>query len=227
MTKLNEYQSLVEKRKQCSNCTDSGLINPSSVCGGTFDSNQIGPWTRWQGSLDAQIMVIGQDWGDKRYFEDNKGGEAKSNPTNKTLIQLLAGVGINLAVPEEEKQLQVAFFTNAILCLKGNGLQGPVKRCWFQNCSVFLKKQVEIVAPKIVISLGEMAFRALLAAFELKAGGFKAAVEDSKGILLPNGSILFPVYHCGARILNTHRSINQQRQDWEKVNEKIRDILVR
>ena len=38
-----------------------------------FRSAQIGPWSLWQGNLDAEIMVIGQDWGDKNYFTKNKG----------------------------------------------------------------------------------------------------------------------------------------------------------
>jgi DNA polymerase len=129
----------------------------------------------------------------------------------------LASIGVEVGTPEEDAHPQVAFFTNSILCLKEGGLQGTVRAEWFKNCSQFLRRQVEIVDPKVIVTLGEKAFRALLDAFGVKASGFKDAVESSSSICLPNGSRVVPVYHCGARILNTHRPFEQQLADWKRV----------
>jgi len=60
--KLAAYRVLVEERKTCRVC--EGLINPSDCAGGVYDSEHIGPWSRWQGNLDSELMVVGQDWGD-------------------------------------------------------------------------------------------------------------------------------------------------------------------
>ena len=46
----------------CARCV--GLINPTRCASGVYDSEEIGPWARWQGDLDVELMVVGQDWGD-------------------------------------------------------------------------------------------------------------------------------------------------------------------
>ena len=68
MTKEEQYNALVEKRKACKKCSNCGLINPSQIESGKFDSDEIGPWTRWHGNLNADVMIIGQDWGREAEF---------------------------------------------------------------------------------------------------------------------------------------------------------------
>jgi hypothetical protein len=63
MSKVGIYKDLVCQRKACSLC--QGLVNPSTE---EFDSNEIGPWAKWQNNLDADIIVVGQDWGDVDYY---------------------------------------------------------------------------------------------------------------------------------------------------------------
>lgn len=220
MSKQAQYASLVAERKDCTAC--AGLVNPAKYGAGMFDADHIGPWSRWQGHLDSAVMVIGQDWGDTRYFEANEGHEARGNPTNSALAQLMASIGIEVGAAGRRDNPQVAFLTNAILCLKGGGLQGAVRVEWFRNCSYFLRRQVEIVSPRVVVTLGEKAFRALISAFAIRACGFREAVEGRNGISLPNGSLLVPVYHCGRRIQNTHRPFEQQIKDWQRVGRALR-----
>jgi hypothetical protein len=83
-------------------------------------------------------MIVGQDWGDVRYFTKNLGLEAPRNPTNETLRELISLLGIEVGPPEDRRRSGVAFFTNAVLCLKDGGLQADVQSAWFANCSSFL-----------------------------------------------------------------------------------------
>src|ERR1035441_2430857 len=71
--RTESYAALVRGRQACHACR--GLINPSECEGGIHDSDQIGPWSLWQGNLSADLLVVGQDWGDTRYFAKNKGRE--------------------------------------------------------------------------------------------------------------------------------------------------------
>jgi uracil-DNA glycosylase len=210
------YADLVARRKSCTLCLK--LTNPSKLNEGTFDSDQIGPWTLWQGNLGATCMVIGQDWGDTKYFLDNRGHEAPNNPTNTTLRNLLAIAGININPPSAEKAPGgPLFFTNSILCLKQGGMQAAVQSAWFDQCgSNFLKPTIDLVAPRLVITLGERAYRAVCRAHSLRPQPFRRAVDDEP-TKLPSGALLVPVYHCGARILNTHRSLAKQQSDWARV----------
>ena len=81
--KQAKYQRLVQLRKQCRDCPD--LVNPSR-----YDSTQIGPWSRWQGNLETELMIVGQDWGTTTYFLKWEGiDQPKGNPTNDNLRLLL------------------------------------------------------------------------------------------------------------------------------------------
>ncbi len=62
-----------------------------------------------------------------------------------------------------------------------------------------------------------MAFESVLQAYHLKPPNFRLAVQDPDGLRIPNGSLLFAVYHCGARILHTHRPLPDQVRDWQRL----------
>jgi uracil-DNA glycosylase family 4 len=187
------------------------------VDGGRFDADRIGPWSLWQGNLSATLMVVGQDWGDVASFRKQGGREGAGSPTNRALVELIAVAGISIGAPGSTAGRDMAFFTNAILCLKESGLQAEVQPEWFANCAPFLRRQIEIVNPAVVVGLGAKAYEAILAGFGMKSGAFRSEVESSTGTLLPNASRAFAVYHCGKRIQNTHRPIQAQRRDWSRI----------
>lgn len=222
--KQTAYVDLVRRRKQCRAC--QGLTNPSIISDGAFDSDHIGPWSRWKSDLNARVMVVGQDWGDVTAFRQYAGRDDIDSPTNAMLRRLLASVGIHLSPPGAPPGAPTAtealvFLTNAILCLKEGGCQGLVQRTWFENCArLFLREQIEIINPEVVVALGERAYRAISQAFGLKRIAFRRAVE-SPPLPLPSGSWLVPVYHCGQRILNTHRRAPKQLDDWARVRKTL------
>jgi DNA polymerase len=67
------YAQLVRERKECTLCRELGLHNPAVPKLERFDSDEIGPWTRWLGDRNARLMIVGQDWGDVTYFQNNEG----------------------------------------------------------------------------------------------------------------------------------------------------------
>ena len=115
-----------------------------------------------------------------------------------------------------------------MLCLKRGGMQAKVDPAWFANCSSrFLKPTIEIVNPKAVVTLGERAYRAVACSYGIKPLPFRAAVEHEGGFELPGGVRLFPVYHCGARTLNTHRPMQRQVEDWRDWARVLSQHLIR
>lgn len=153
-TRVAAYTALVQARKACRACT--ALVNPAACDGGVYDSDQIGPWSLWQGNLNADLVIVGQDWGDTRYFLTNRGREAARNPTNETLAKLLRSIGIEVVAPGAGTSGGgPCFFTNAVLCLKQGGLQAKVDLEWFVNCgSRFLRQTIDLIAPKAVVWIG-------------------------------------------------------------------------
>lgn len=214
--RATRYRTLVAERKACRRC--EGLANASVIRGGEFDSDEIGPWTRWLGDLGARVLVVAQDWGDQHAFEEQKGRDVSQSATIRMLRELMASAGVQMPDVGAAAGPSGVFLTNAILCFKDHGCQGPVRAEWFQACGPrFLRPQIELVNPKAVICLGQRAYTSVLSAYELpRRTRWRAAVEGP-GVLLPGGPIVFAVYHCGRRILNTHRNREAQFKDWQRI----------
>ena len=133
-----------------------GLHNPADNDLATLDSNEIGPWSRLHGDLNAKIMVVDQDWGTTDYFIKNIGLDNLKNPTTQTLEKLLKVAGINVSLTTYNQPPRGLFLINAILCLKDSTMQSKVADTWFKNCGPrFLRPQIEIVSPRVVIALGQ------------------------------------------------------------------------
>src|SRR5205823_3503763 len=133
--------------------------------GGQYDSNEIGVWSRWQGDLNARVMVVGRDWGDLGSFEHQEGLEIDA-PTNRKLCELLSEAGLHAQLPSYGSTRQGGlFFTNAVLCLKQGNIQDSPPPEDFKNCSKFLRRQIEIIQPKLVVCLGQIAYQAVLGAY--------------------------------------------------------------
>jgi uracil-DNA glycosylase family 4 len=216
MDKQQQYAELVAKRKACSLCDSHGLTNPSNCNEGIYDtSGHIGPWTGWQGNLNAELMVIAQDWGGVEYYIEHKGLEEDTNTTNRRICELLSSVGVSIELPRQSRN-SVLFFTNSVLCLRPGRLTGPIKSRWFTNCSTnFLRPQVELVNPKVVVTLGLMAYRALLNAYGLQSKPrMREAVQEI--VRLPGGNLLVPVFHPGNNGTRS-RSLENQKADWQRV----------
>jgi DNA polymerase len=217
ITRTAAYAALVRARQSCRACP--GLVNPAACDGGIHDSDQIGPWSLWQGNLKAALVIVGQDWGDARYFIQNAGRESQHNPTNETLRHLLGSIGIEIAGPTAaDTGGGPVFLTNAILCLKEGGMQGKVRADWFTNCGTrFLRPTIDLIGPKVVVTLGERAYRATTAAYGVPRFAFREAVESPDGFYLTDGVRYFPTYHCGAGCVNRNRGMEVQLRDWARV----------
>ena len=221
MSKHSRYQEMVRDRTKCDLCAQLGLTNPANVQDGKFDGPDIGPWTRWNGNLNAKVLVVGQEWGDVNSLVRQKGLD-NASATNAMLRRLLESIGMTVAVAPERARRSAVFLTNAALCLKTGGTQAAVQKQWFNNCAFqFLERQVRLVSPSVVVTLGERAYMAIRLAFSLPKVSFRRAANRGLAIPLFGRTNLVPVYHCGRRVLNGPRPEDQQFEDWKLVKEAL------
>jgi uracil-DNA glycosylase family 4 len=218
MTKASDYAELVRQRKTCRRCCP-GLANAADIDKGARDWKEIGGWSQWQGNLGASFMVVGQDWAGIPYFLKHKGRDDPRNATNRAIVELAREAGVSIDELGLSQGQGTAFFTNAILCLKNGQLSAAVKRRWFDNCSSFLRRQIEIVRPEVVVGLGVHAYRSILGCFGMTPGPvFRSEVERKDGRMLPNGVRVFAVYHCSPLVWNTGtRTLDEQKKDWRRM----------
>ena len=219
ITKQKQYMPLVSDRKACRQCANCGLTNPSVVDKGKFDGNEIGPWTRWNGDLNAQLLVVGQDWGSKATFIKQVGLDRADSDTNEMLVYLLASVGIDVKSAPNPRTNSGVFQTNAALCLKEGNDSSPVKDQWFKNCGqAFLRRQIDLVQPRVVVALGKKAYQGICNAYGMEP---VSKFSNAIGLTLPmkgtDGIRMIPVSHCSPMACNMNRSRSRQFQDWQLV----------
>ena len=232
--KQNQFLQLVldvSKCHICENmCTVPYLENREYLENDShgLDTNTpyVNRWNVWQGNLDADIMVIGQDYGQKEEGSSleiwNK--EAHSEPTDKKLtelFQLAFGIDVN------EKEVPL-FFTNIANCYRKRSTTGGVHSGWLPICAnKYMERLIRIVQPKIIIVLGRTAFEALYCMENLTVkcsdiqpqGGtsFAEIIKHRYYLDLDGKNIaVFPVYHPGANS-QRNRSFDEQISDWDEI----------
>ena len=95
-TKAERYDALVAARKNCGLC--AGLSNPATVRGGEFDSDQLGPYSRWHADLDAELIVVAKDFAPVPKFIEYEGAPGPRVQTNMRLARRLDALGFQASV---------------------------------------------------------------------------------------------------------------------------------
>lgn len=174
-------------------------------------------WNCWQGSLDAKIMVIGQDYGVAN-------GEFETDRFLAKLFKESFGIDIN-------KKDERLFFTNIANCYRKSKSTGSFNKGCLAICSSkFIGRLIKIIFPKIIIVLGQETFNALAFCENAKLVCKNPAKENEKNsfvdiisheyeLVFDDGQAIsvFPVFHPGA-LGKRNRNIDLQLEDWKKIN---------
>lgn len=107
------------------------------------------------------------------------------------------------------------FITNTVLCSprkKSGANRKPTKK-EIANCSGYLRRQMELIAPKVVVTLGSVALDALK---KIEDHGFTP--KENAGMILDwNGRKLIPLYHPSPQVIISVRSFEQQMRDFRSI----------
>ena len=139
--------------------------------------------------------------------------------TNKRLRELFLSIGFEIGVPNKPVP-QPIFFTNAILGIKENtkkGLSSSVKMEWVKDSTEhFTKELIEIIEPKIIITLGTKPLYAMRLLYDKIPNEKLSSIIDTNPICLKKDVHLFALYHCGGLSL-VNRKPEKQFEDWQKI----------
>ena len=176
MTKNEQYQQLISD-------VQSDYLHREPIRGNGIPALQwcencreINLWTYWQGSLDARIMLVGQDWGSpwddvsiatmerirrvndsgmEQFFPILSGKDV--NPTDRNLTELFRILGYDLTTKDPD-----LFFTNFILGYREHGTSGGFRQQWVRDDAPYFKRLAEIVEPETIICLGKNTFEGVM-----------------------------------------------------------------
>lgn len=237
MNKQSEFIKLVKDVSECHAC-ENMLVVPHSMNSEYLENDNHGLdtetpyvnlWNLWHGNLDADIMVIGQDFGQKEdapTFLKNQKSKQYTNPTDVGLRDLFK-VAFNIDVDDENTSL---FFTNMANCYRKHHTTGAVHPGWLPICaSRYMTRLIRIIQPKVIIVLGQESFNAMycLEGAQMECVDADKMVKNTLQDIMNHTYMLhlgdeaigvFPVYHPGANS-KRNRTTEQQIQDWKRIFE--------
>jgi uracil-DNA glycosylase family 4 len=185
--KLDRFLKLASEVRACRDCPRMG------------DSQRVlGPGS---GPLSARLMFIGEAPG-------RLGADVSGIPFHGDI----AGDNFERLVDQSGLSRHDMFVTNCVLCnpRAADGNNATPTATEVGNCSKFLRAQIDLLEPSIVVTLGAQALRAL-------ASIQQHEIELAKGIRRCwtwYGRLLIPAYHPGQRAM-IHRSFAQQLEDYK------------
>lgn len=201
-------------------------------------------WVDWEGRLDSKIMVVGQDWGPycgmkkvsdkfRQYVESRPDvdfrslrDEFLSNPSDRTtifLFEALRSTAQAAGIGGIENLVKKIFVTIAVFFARnGNKFRGNENFAPGVSADLsrpFLKRQIEIVQPRVIFALGNLATDSVMRIFNSKLEGSlnEAVGKDYPFELNGQPVILVPAYHP-ASFVSPKEQIAPYRQIWKIIN---------
>ena len=161
------------------------------------------------GSADARIMFIGEAPG--RKGADRTRVPFSGDQSGANLDRYLNSIGLS------RKEI---FITSAALCnprTESGANRGPTQK-ELTNCSSFLRRTIELVNPRVIVTLGSVALEALkrIQYHELSLKESAAQVHSW------NDRVLVPIYHPSPQVLASHRREAEQLSDYQIVAANLR-----
>lgn len=226
--KQKKLEKLFEELGNCNQCLSFPNLNKSLINiyqNLDFSVNIPSIWTDWFHRVDSSIMIIGQDWGP---YQEMKTLHDKLNYDKSNWKDLIESEKSNtkklLAYYIEQSSqgtytLDDLFVTNAILCArKGNSYRGDnidLKKSTL-NCSKYLLRQIEIVKPKVIVTLGYYPLLSLASIFGFPISKTLKEIIQCYPEIKVCDFVIIPVYHPVAQI-KKEEQLKQYQKIWKYV----------
>jgi uracil-DNA glycosylase family 4 len=148
----------------------------------------------------------------KVFFLAEAPGRQGGNRTRKPFSGDKSGANFQILLDSINLGREEIFITNSALCNPhtATGANRKPTKTEIKNCSNFLRETIEIIDPKIIVTLGGVALEALKL---IEYHQFTLKLNAAE-ILLWNERILLPLYHPSPQVVASHRRMPQQLADF-------------
>jgi uracil-DNA glycosylase len=189
-----QFNQLCKEAENCRICPD--LADKKAVL------------SEMNGNINPKVLFLAEAPGrqgadrTRRPFYGDKSGE--------NFQKLLDSIGL---------KREDIFITNSVMCSPRTATDAnrSPKKSEIKNCSTFLQKQLQIIEPKIVATLGSVALEALKI-IEYHEISLKNGVGKS---FAWNDKILVPLYHPSPQVIASHRRLHEQLDDFKVLQKMI------
>jgi uracil-DNA glycosylase family 4 len=193
--KQQAFEELVDEAASCTRCP--------AMCGRSAVLSKL------NGSTQARIMFVGEAPG-------RKGADRTRIPFSGDQ----SGANLDRFLQSIDLQRERIFITSAALCnpRSDSGANRKPTQKELSNCSYFLRRTIELIDPKVIVTLGSVALEALkrIQYHELNLKDSAAQIHSWQE------RTLVPIYHPSPQVLASHRREAQQLLDYQVVAQAIR-----
>lgn len=132
-----------------------------------------------------------------------------------------SGVNLDRFLDSIQLTRDQIFITSAALCnpRSESGANRKPTQKEIANCSTFLRRTIELVDPKLIVTLGSVALEALKRIEHHELNLKEAAAQ----IQTWNKRVLVPIYHPSPQVLASHRREQEQLRDYQVVKKASAD----
>jgi len=195
--KARIFKELIAEASSCTQCP--------AMCGRSAILSER------NGSPDARVMFIGEAPG-------RKGADRTRVPFSGDQ----SGANFDRYLNSINLTREEIFITSAALCnprAESGANRRPTQK-ELANCSTFLRRTIELIDPRVIVTLGSVALEALkrIQYHEL------SLKESAAQIQTWNGRVLVPIYHPSPQVLASHRREAEQLRDYQIVGEAVRSL---
>jgi len=160
------------------------------------------------GSPEARIMFIGEAPG-------RKGADRTRVPFSGDQ----SGANFDRFLSSIELTRKEIFITSAALCnprAESGANRKPTQK-ELANCSIFLQRTIDLVDPRVIVTLGSVALESLkrIQSHDLSLKSSAAQIHSW------NNRVLVPIYHPSPQVLASHRREAEQLKDYQVVAKAI------
>lgn len=191
------FKQLIAEAASCTQC--------SAMCGRSAVLSEL------NGSTEARVMFIGEAPG-------RKGADRTRIPFSGDQ----SGANFDRYLNSIHLMREQIFITSAALCnpRADSGANRRPTQKELANCSTFLRRTIELINPRVIVTLGSVALDALkrIQYHEMNLKESAARVQSW------NGRVLVPIYHPSPQVLASHRREAEQLQDYQVVAGAVRSL---
>jgi len=195
--KTQSFRELAAEAAACTRCP--------AMCGRSAVLSEL------NGSPDARIMFIGEAPG-------RKGADRTRVPFSGDQ----SGANFDRFLSSIDLTRQEIFITSAALCnpRSESGANRKPTQKELANCSGFLQRTIDLVDPRVIVTLGSVALEALK-----RIQSHELNLKTSAGQIHSwNNRVLVPIYHPSPQVLASHRREKDQMKDYQVVAKAIHGL---
>jgi uracil-DNA glycosylase len=227
MEKSEKVDRLLELAKQRQNDRMEGYFNLADFHEGYYECDYVVPWTISACNVDADLMLISQDWASADFLNGEKNpeqkriGQVEHLETNKNVKHLLKEyMGISFGE---------TYATDAFVFIKPGPMNAPLPfRDLLHSTRKYTLPQIDIVSPKMVICLGSAPFNAIRRAVGINRMSLSGAFQVTSPLHTSyNGVPIFGVAHPGGTGIRAVGGKKVAFERWKDLGEYFHSIRSR